>query len=264
MIRDSGRPARFRRVCRLILVGLMIWRTRAAAGQAETASPGDANPERPTFATHAYAVAPGFVELEQGLSTRGTQSLQEATSWDVNLKFGVTPFLQIALFGPLYARGPRGHGLGDLGTAWKLRTDVSRRTALALVSAVSVPTGSASEQLGSGHVLGSFVGVLSTNLSATWHLDVNAGPAGIGEGKPQWFFSLSWAAAIGSGRYGLTLETFGLTAGGAGPELAGVLGAATFRATHWAVVDAGGVYGATGDTQDQLFIGLTTNFGRLF
>src|SRR5207248_8815901 len=53
-------------------------------------SPRQANPERPTFATHAYAVVPGYVELEQGLAARGVGSLREETSWDVTLKLGVS------------------------------------------------------------------------------------------------------------------------------------------------------------------------------
>src|SRR5205809_5647377 len=113
-------------------------------------SPRDANPERPTFATHAYTVAPGFVELEQGLSARGVGSLREATTWDVNLKVGVAPRVQVAFFGPLYARGRGGGGVGDLGMALKLRNDVSNRAALAAVPFVTVPTGSAARGLGAG------------------------------------------------------------------------------------------------------------------
>src|SRR5947207_510055 len=126
-----------------------------SAAPAASQSPHAANPERPTFATHAYAVAPGYAEVEQGLAARGTGSLREATSWDVNLKVGLSRHVQLGLFGPLYARTSGGSGVGDLG-------------------------------------------------------------------------------------------------------------AATIRLTEWAVVDAGGAVGATGGTPDQLFLGITTNLGRLF
>src|SRR5437667_351213 len=80
-------------------------------------SPRQANPERPTFATHAYAVAPGYVELEQGLAARGAGSLREETSWDVNLKLGLSRHVQAALFGPpqwfLSLSGAK--GLGSAG-----------------------------------------------------------------------------------------------------------------------------------------------------
>src|SRR2546422_5383766 len=111
-------------------------------------SPSAANPERPTFATHAYAVAAGFAELEQGLSERGIRSLREATSWDVNFKVGISAHAQAALFGPLYVREARGGGVGDMGAALKLRADVSRGAAVALVSTADLPTGRGGRGLG--------------------------------------------------------------------------------------------------------------------
>src|SRR5207237_1086054 len=81
-------------------------------------------------------------ELEQGLAARGTASLRDQTSWDVNLKVGVSRHVQVALFGPAYARTPAGSGVGDLGMAVKLRTDLSTRAAVALVASGTAPTGS--------------------------------------------------------------------------------------------------------------------------
>ena len=225
-------------------------------------SPRAANPERPTFATHAYSVAPGYAEVEQGLSARGVRSLREQTSWDVNLKLGVSRHAQVALFGPLYTRQTAGGGMGDLGLALKLRTDVSSQAAVALVSTVTAPTGSESRGLGAGRALGGVIGVLSADLPAGLHVDVNAGPQGVGAGTPQWFMSLSGARTFG--RAGVTLELFDFTAGGAGARLAGVLGALTFRLAEWAVADAGGVARIASGTPDQVFLGLTMNLGCLF
>lgn len=165
----------------------------AVNSPAAAQSPRQANPERPTFATHAYAVALGYVELEQGLAARGAGSLREETSWDVNLKLGLSRHLQAALFGPLYRRGAGGGGVGDLGLALKLRTDVSTRAALAIVSSVTAPTGSVSRDLGAGRALGALVGVVSADLPGGLHFDVNAGPQAIGAGAPQWFLSVSGA-----------------------------------------------------------------------
>src|ERR1043166_1890963 len=108
-------------------------RPALATGQ----SPRAANPERPTVATHAYAVAPGYVEVEQGVSARGASSLGQGTSWDVNIKIGVAPNVQLGVFGPAYARTGAGHGIGDWGVALKLRTAVSERMAVAVVPAVT-------------------------------------------------------------------------------------------------------------------------------
>ena len=42
-------------------------------------TPRTANPERPTVATHAYTVAPGYAELEQGARAFGVDGLGDAT-----------------------------------------------------------------------------------------------------------------------------------------------------------------------------------------
>jgi hypothetical protein len=246
---------------RLAWLGAVPALAGGAPSPALAQSSREANPERPTFATHAYAVAPGYAELEQGLAARGTGSLRDATSWDVNLKVGVSRHVQVGLFGPLYARTSAGTGVGDLGVALKLRTDLSPRAAVAVVTSVTAPTGSEAQGLGAGRALGGLVGVVSADLPGV-HVDVNAGPQGIGAGVPQWFVSLGGSRTFA--RAGLAVELFEFTPGGAGSRLAGVLGAVTIRVAEWVVVDAGGAAGATDGTPDQLFVGLTTNLGRLF
>jgi hypothetical protein len=256
-------PASYSAADRLLRsLGAAVVLAGAAPRAAVAQSPRAANPERPTFATHAYAVAPGYIELEQGLAARGVSSLREETSWDVNLKLGISRHAQVAVFGPLYARTARGSGVRDLGAALKLRTELSHRVAGALVTTLTAPTGNASEGLGAGGALGGVTAVVSADLPAGFHVDANAGPQGIGEGAPQWFLSLSGARTLG--RAGVTVEVFHFTSGGAGPRLAGVLGAMTLRLAEWAVVDAGGAVRTTSDTPDQLFVGVTTNLGRLF
>jgi len=239
------------------LVAALVFLADATAAQ----SPREANPERPTYATHAYAVAPGYAELEQGISARGVHSLGDATSWDVNLKFGLSTWAQFALFGPLYLRGPGGGGVGDLGAALKIRGDLSRRTALAFVSSLTAPTGNVARGLGTGRSLGALTGVVSTDLPGGIHLDINAGPQGIGVGAPQWFTSLS--GAYGRGAAGITLEAFNFTAYAAGPRFAGLLGALTLRIVPWVVADAGGVLHTAPGSPNQVFVGLTTNLGQV-
>src|SRR6266550_3467942 len=144
---------------RIVLLLLTLRPPNGAAAQ----SPRTANPERPTVATHAYAVAPGYAELEQG--TRA---------------FGV-------------------RGVGDVGAAVKLSRAVSKRGAVALVPAVTLPTGDAARGLGAGRTLGSLVAVYSVDLSAQLHFDGNAGPVGVGAGTPQWFSAAGFAWAGGGG-----------------------------------------------------------------
>ena len=224
-------------------------------------SPRAANPERPTVATHAYAVAPGYIEIEQGVSARGAGGLAQATSWDVNVKIGVAPHLQLALFGPFFLRTGAGHGPGDWGAALKLRTAISDRVAIAIVPAATVPTGQARNGLGAGRTLGQLVAVVSADGPGGVHVDMNAGALGLGAGRPQWLATASFGR--GFGRWGAAGELFRIGAGGAGPRQAGLLGALTFAPARWVVLDGGGTAGLGSGSPEALFVGITTNLGRL-
>ena len=222
-----------------------------------------ANPERPTIATHAYTVAPGHAELEQGARAFGVDGLREGTAWDFNLKLGLGDGLQLGVFGAGYLRISGGTGVGDLGGSLKWGRALTERSAVALVPAVTLPTGDEGRGLGAGRALGSLVAVYSADLPAALHFDLNAGPVGIGAGRPQWFTSVGLARGVG-GSVGVAFELFDFTAGAAGPQQRGLLGAALVTVAEWAVVDVGGVLGLTRASADQLFLGVTTNVGRIF
>ena len=63
---------------------------------------------------------------------------------------------------------------------------------------------------------------------------------------------------------GLFRRSSAFTAGAGGPRQRGLLLAVLVTAAEWVVIDAGGVAGLTRDTPDQMFVGLTTNWGRIF
>src|SRR5437899_7842499 len=119
-------------------------------GVARGQSPRAANPERPTFATHAYVVAQGYLELEQGIRVQGADDLSDATAWDYNLKIGLARGVQLAFFGTGLMRTAAGTGPGDVGTTLKVSTGVSTRTTVALAPSVTFPTGDASAGRGAG------------------------------------------------------------------------------------------------------------------
>lgn len=225
-------------------------------------SPRAANPERPTVATHAYAVAPGYVEIEQGISAHGANSLSEATSWDINIKVGIDRHVQLGIFGPGYARTGAGHGIGDWGLALKLRTDVSEQVAIAVVPALTIPTGNEQLGLGAGRVLGQLPLVVSMNGPLGVHADLNAGPLGVGSGRPQWLATASLSHLLDTA-FGATAELFRVSRGAAGPRQAGLLAALTLTPVQWMVIDAGGTLGLGSGSPDVVFVGLTTNLGRL-
>jgi hypothetical protein len=243
----------------ILIVALVA--VRPSGRPAVAQSPREVNPERPTVATHAYAVARGYAELEQGVRTFGLTELGEGTAWELNLKLGLARGVQLGVFGPLFNRTGDGSGIGDLGVSLKFAGALAKNAAIAVVPAVTFPTGDEARGLGAGQVLSSLVGVLSIDLTPTWHFDLNAGPVGVGAGAPQWFTSVGLAV---QSPLGLATELFDFTSGGAGPRQRGLLAAAMLTLTEWALLDLGGIVGLTDETPDQLFIGLTTNVGGLF
>jgi hypothetical protein len=212
-------------------------------------------------------VAPGYAELEQGVRAFGLRKFSEATVWDVNFKIGLRPGVQLGLFGLPYVRSGAGSGFGDVGAALKLSRELSPKSAVAIVPAVTVPTGDDSRGLGAGRTLFGLVGAFSSNLSGTVHFDANAGPVGIGAGKPLWFTSigLSLGGSAGAGvGVGVTTELYDYTSGAAGPRQRGFLGALMVPISPAAVLDVGGVRGLVDGTPHQVFVGLTTNLGAIF
>lgn len=245
-----------------VVVASIAWLAVGPSGRPAVAqTPRAANPERPTVATHAYGVAPGFAELEQGARAFGLDGFRDGTAWEFNLKLGVARGVQVGVFGAGYLRTAAGNGVGDLGVSFKLGRALSELSAVALVPAVTLPTGDEARGLGAGRALGSLVAVYSVDLPAAFHFDLNAGPVGIGAGEVQWFTSVGLARG---GTVGIATELFDFTSGGVGPRQRGFLGAVLVTLAEWAVLDVGGVVGLLPESPDQMFVGLTTNVGRIF
>jgi hypothetical protein len=241
-----------------LALGLLSCLPDVARGQ----SPRAANPERPTLATHAYAMAPGYFELEQGLRVQGSDA-GNATAWDYNLKIGVARQIQFAFFGTGFIHTAAGGGVGDVGLTLKLSTSVSPRATLALASSVTFPTGDAAAGRGTGRTQGGVLAVVSVDGPWRLHADVNLGPVALGAGASplRWFHSVG--AGVALGRYGLATELYGFTAGAGESAEWGALGAVTFRPAEWIVVDAGGSLGLWRNTPHLLFVGVTTNLGAV-
>jgi len=232
----------------------------ALAAPCAAQSPRTADPERPTVATHAYAVAPGYVELEQGVRVIDPGG-PPVTSWEFNLKLGVTPSLQVAFFGTALTRSPAGTG-GDVGFAFKVRRDLSPRAAVALVPQLTLPTGRAALGYGAGRALGGLVGVLSADLPGHLHLDVNAGVLGLGAGVPQGLGTVS--GGVAAGRFGVQSEVYRIGPGGAGAGQSGWLLAGTVAPAPWLVLDLGHVVALSSGGGAQWVAGGTVNLGRMF
>jgi hypothetical protein len=233
--------------------------------------PRAAQPERPTVATHAYTVAPGFLEIEAGVQeARPTGTTQLATP--VVIKIGLMPRLQLELQGG-YARtafpGAVTSGAIDIAVALKLRVlenapllhDFSVQGSVKLATGardVTTKTTDLSLLLISSRPIGSA------------QLDLNAGYTHrSGDGAVAPVDATLLTASLGSlirGPVGGVIELFVYprTNGPAGTSTqVGLLTGPTLQVRPWLVLDAGAILNVRNLGANAVYAGLTYNVGRL-
>jgi hypothetical protein len=268
---DSIDPRWIRLTC-----ALALWCMPAVLHAQEERDSTAVLPERPTVATHAYVIKPGFVEAEAGAVFRRPT---EHGTFDVPvyLKFGVTRWLQLGIApGATSNRGGPGGdlqaGFGDLGVAAKLvvGTGLPLLGDFAVQPSLKLATGSTSRGFGTGTTDGGILLVSSHQLLGG-EIDANAGitfRSGDGTGAPK--TSTVWAVAGGrpiAGRLGAVAELFGYpgtTGPSGGPPQVGLLFGPTFAVRPSLVLDAGAIVNVRRLGGNAAYVGLTANLGRWF
>jgi hypothetical protein len=247
---------------------------RAAETDRDAPDPHAVQPERPTIATHAHTVAPGWVEIEAGMERdRFTDASRTSTAAAV-VKVGLSRRTQLDL-DPTWQRIETGEvsqsGVGDLtmGLKWRLLDGARLLGDFALEPAVKLPTGSVSNATGTGTTDASLLVISSHQVKAV-SVDVNVGETrrtGNGAIVPRdaWL----WTCASGiplTARWAGALELYGFpgTRGpsGASPIVAVLLGP-TFTPQPWLEVDAGIIMPVEGPQPHALYCGLVWNVGPL-
>ena len=250
-----------------------VARAQSPDSAAASADPHDAQPERPTVATHAGTVAPGWVELEAGVEhddLHGAHALLTPTV----LKFGIAPRVQLELLGSFqHFSGtlPEYSGIGDIGAAlkWRALEHAPVVGDFALQPSIKLPTGSAVHGTGTGTT---DVGLLliSSHDWGGYALDINAGytrRSGDGSRAPK--DATLWTVSSGGPVYkklGWVAELYGLprTTGPAGEDgIIAFLMGPTLEVQKWLVFDAGAIFPLTGAQPHALYAGLTWNIGKL-
>src|SRR6185312_11039141 len=108
-----------------VAVGLSQSDIRAQqTAPADTVNPHRAQPERPTVATHAGTVAPGWVEMEMG-GQRSDGNDRLSVQAPVVAKIGLASHMQLSVFGDWVSTSghdARAEGVGDaaVGVKWRL------------------------------------------------------------------------------------------------------------------------------------------------
>lgn len=249
--------------------------TRLAAQQPDTANdPRAVQPERPTVATHAGTVAPGFVEIEAGVERDRFAPAAIGVSTPIVLKFGVASHVQLSVFGTSVTPPGASLGVGDIGAGmkWRLLDDAPVLGDFAIFPAIKLPTGSAADGTGTGTTDGSILLISSHDFRGV-AMDLNLGytrRSGDGSTAPRdatlWTASFGGPFAGTSGVVGWVAECYGYPAtnGMAGsPSIVALLAGPTLLARPWLAFDAGVIVPVTGPQPRALYAGAVYNVGRI-
>ncbi len=251
-------------------------RASVAAQQSPAApasvDPRAAQPERPTIATHAGTVAPGYLEFEAGIELDRFPDASRTSVGTLVTKIGIASHLQLSLFSAVVKPSANSGGFGDfgIGAKWRIADDHPVLGDFALLPILTVPTGSFSQGSGTGTTAGSLWLISSRDLGPL-HLDLNVAYTvadGGGARVPQssWFWTMSWGGAF-TPKVGWTVECYGVpgTGGAAGaPPLVALLFGPTFTVQKSMVFDFGAIAPIAGQQPRAFFAGVTYNVGKLW
>ena len=228
-------------------------------------------PERPTVATHAYTVAPGYLEIEAGVQVaQPTDETQFGAP--VVAKIGIVPRLQLELQGG-YARstapGATIAGLADVAVALKQRVLDAAPLVHDFSVQGSIKLATGAHDVGTGTTDLSLLLISSRPIGAA-ELDLNAGYTHrSGDGSVVPTSATLLAASLGSpirGRVGGVAELFGYpgTGGAAGTSSqVGFLFGPTLQLAPWLVLDAGAILNVRNLGANAFYAGATYNAGRI-
>ena len=242
------------------------------AQQDSTASdPRQVQPERPTVATHAHTVAPGYVEIESGVQGDRVTTGQRDYFTPTVVKVGLASNVQLNLGVPFVFVGPgQSSGLGDVsvGVKWRVLDDHPVLGDFALLPAIKFPTGSSSDGTGTGTTDAGLTLIASYDIQGV-SMDLNVAYARVGiRGATPASNTALWTASFGipvAGRLSWAFEVFGFpTIDGSGaPSTAGVLTGPTFLVSPALNLDMGLISPFHGDMPNSLYAGVVWNLGAL-
>src|ERR1700724_2760753 len=189
-----------------LVLAVCSWRTDPA--RCET-HPHAVQPERPTVATHAGSVAPGWLEIETGAEADRFDDGTPGLSVPNLVKLGLSSHSQLSLGVPLTKAAGSSLGLGDLtaGIKWRLLDGARGLGDFAVVPSITFPHGSRNVGRGTGTTDLSILAI-SSHAFGPVSMDLNLGytrRSGDGSNAPKnatlWTasFGLPVAGALGGG-----------------------------------------------------------------
>ena len=247
----------------------------AAAQPAASPDPHAAQPERPSVATHARTVAPGWVELEAGFQRQREGVVSDRVAVPVVLKIGLGSHVQLDI-APAWNRNAENArieaGLTDMivGVKWRMADAAPLLGVFAIQTTVSLPTGNSEAGLGTGSA-GLNLLAISSHQFGPVSVDANVGYTRLGgDGSVAPQNNTLWTVSSGfaiSGRLTWGVEVFGYpgTSGPSGsPPVVGFLTGPAFTVRPSVVLDAGAILDIEGFGGTSVYGGLTWNIGRIW
>ena len=229
-------------------------------------------PERPTVATHAHTVAPGYFEIESGIE--GDRVSEGTRAWFAPnvLKVGLTSHTQLNVSSAAFKSGAgQSSGIGDVtvGLKWRLVDDNPWLGDFALLPAIKFANGSPEKGTGTGTrdlgltAIASYsIGTVAIDLNATY-TRVGATSATAATDAALWTASFGFPIA---GQLSWVAEFFGFpTIDGSGERSrAAFLTGPTWLVSPALNVDAGVITPFRGELPNALYAGIVWNMGSPF
>jgi hypothetical protein len=244
---------------------------QTSSSPADTTNPRQVQPERPTVATHAGTVAPGYFEIEGGVERDQFTHATSALGVPIVLKFGLGSHTQLSVATP-FASNNTASGVGDwaVGVKWRLLDDAPIVGDFGILPQIKAPTGSMARGTGTGTTDASFLLISSHDFDGV-AMDLNAGVTrrnGDGNDVPR--TATVWTASFGGpieNNVGWVGEVFGFpgTGGHAGQKgTAAFLAGPTLQPAIWLALDIGVIIPLTGPQPHAVYVGGVYNVGRLW
>jgi hypothetical protein len=254
-----------------VIVAYIVLETTARSSAQAPPNPHDAQPERPSVATHAWTVAPGWIEIEAGMEFDRYPDHVHGETAPLTAKIGLTRRTQLEIQTPLVHAQGLHLAAGDLliGAKWRVVEDAPIVANFAVFPSVKLPTGSTAEDAGTGTTDAGVV-LISSREFGEVSLDVNVGVIHrIGHDdlvpRESRMWTMSFAGPLhGPIGWGAELYGFPRMSGPAGdPSLVATLFGPTMRVRGWLVVDTGVIVPIAGPQPRAFYAGGVYNIGRL-
>ncbi len=242
----------------------------AAPVGAQVPDPHAAKPERPSVATHAQTVAPGWLELEAGGERASVDGEYTGLALPVAIKVGLSARTQVSIFtGVSRDVGTTGFAASDAGVSVKWRI----ADAVPFFGAIAIQPGVVISRPGDDpeRTVGANLLLIASRAVGPLGVDANVGltrRSGTGAAAPR--SETLWAIAPGGAlgrRIGWVAEVFGYpgTSGPAGHRsTTAVLVGTTFTLRPSLVLDAGLIGPVRGPQPRAIFAGGVWNAGRIW